>query len=91
MSGNSDAEAWTIKVPVFRVTDKKWDIWKAQFKAYAHHKKFLGVLLGDDEVKAEREKLTDKGAIRICKANDAAYASLIMACKGGAFGHVNSA
>jgi hypothetical protein len=91
MSGDSDDEASTIKVPVFRGTDEKWDMWKAQFKAYAHHKKFLGVLLGDDKAKAEKEKLTEKEDIRIRKANDAAYASLIMACKGGAFGHVNSA
>ena len=66
-------------------------MWKAQFKAYAHHKRFLAVLLGTEEAKPENKELTDKEEIRVRKANDAAYASLIMACKSGAFGHVNSA
>ena len=87
----SDDETSSIKVPIFRGTDEKWDVWKAQFKAYAHHKRFLAVLLGTEEAKPENKELTDKEEIRVRKANDAAYASLIMACKSGAFGHVNSA
>ena len=46
-------------------------------------------MLGTEVAKKEDERLTDKEEMRTRKANDAAYASLIMACKGGAFGHVN--
>ena len=49
------------------------------------------LVLGTEKAKPESKELTDKEEIRVRKANDAAYASLIMACKSGAFGHVNSA
>jgi hypothetical protein len=93
MSNDSDDDEATssVKVPIFRGTNEKWDMWKAQFKAYAHHKGFLAVLLGSEVAKGETVTLTDKADIRIRKANDAAFASLIMACKSGAFGHVNGA
>jgi hypothetical protein len=93
MSGNDsdDDEPSSVKIPVFRGTDEKWDVWKAQFKAYAHHKGFLKVLLGDEVAEPETTVITEKGKLRIRKANDTAYASLIMACKSGAFGHVNGA
>ena len=48
-------------------------------------------MLGTEVAKKEDEKLTNKEEMRIRKANNAAYASLIMACKGGAFEHVNGA
>jgi len=34
MSGNEsdDDESSSVKIPVFRGTDEKWDVWKAQFK-----------------------------------------------------------
>ena len=95
MSSNKsdNNEPSSVKIPVFCGADEKWDVWKAQFKAYARHKGFLKVLLGDEVAEPEKTALTamEKGKLRTRKANDTAYASLIMACKSGAFGHINGA
>ncbi len=77
----SDKEFFWLSSPCSEEQTLGGAIWKAQFKAYAYHKKFLDILLGTEV----SEKLTDKEEICIRKASNTAYASLIIVCKGGAF------
>ena len=67
MSSNKsdDDEPSSVKIPIFRGTDEKWDVWKAQFKVYAHHKGFLKVLLGDKVAEPKKTALTatEKGRL----------------------------
>ena len=90
-------EDTSVRLPTFDGQDAKWHMWKAKFLAYACYKNFQEILNGDELPRGEKDLkgdtivLSDADERRIRRSNTVAYASLIMACQSGPFGHVNNA
>ena len=90
-------EDTSMRLPTFNGQDAKWHMWKSKFLAYTCCKNFQGILNNDEiprgekDLKGDKIVLSDADKRHISRSNTVAYASLIMACQSGPFGHINNA